>query len=482
MSRFSLVVTVCVCSLHGVVLQGQTVLYVDDGAAPGGDGLSWASAHKYLQEALAVARNDDEIRVAEGTYRPDENNGNPNGTSDREATFQLIDDVALMGGYAGFGAPDPDKRDLVAYQTVLTGDLNGDDDPNPDGEPWADPTRDDNAYHVVTGSFTDETAVLDGFTVTAGHANGPFPDSAGGGMHNHSGNPTVVNCTFAENAAPGHPFVVGYGGGMFNWDSSPTLVRCTFRDNLAMGGLPEGFGGGMYNNGGNPTLSRCRFSGNYANVGGGMANQSSDAVLSNCTFVDNWSGMYNEQCNPTVTNCIFTRNGEFAGGVTGGGTFTNCILWGNELFQISGDLAVVTYSCVQDGWPGEGNIDADPLFADPDGPDGVPGTEDDNLRLSPGSPCINTGDPEFMPEPNETDLDGHARLLCSIVDMGAYEFGIGDFDCDQVVSLLDFAAWTTCMTDPEQGPYAEGCEAFDFEYDGDVDLTDFAEFQLVFTP
>ena len=61
--------------------------------------------------------------------------------------------------------------------------------------------------------------------------------------------------------------------------------------------------------------------------------------------------------------------------------------------------------------------------------------------------------------------------------MGAYEFGIGDFTCDQTVDLTDFANWESCMTGPDAGPYPAGCEAFDFEFDGDVDLKDFRGFQ-----
>jgi hypothetical protein len=62
--------------------------------------------------------------------------------------------------------------------------------------------------------------------------------------------------------------------------------------------------------------------------------------------------------------------------------------------------------------------------------------------------------------------DGHARVLCDRVDIGLYEFGIGDFDCDQSADLSDFSAWEQCMTGPTDGgpadpPYATGCEAFD---------------------
>ncbi len=148
--------------------QAGAVLYVDDDAPPAGDGAGWGTAYRFLADALADASGGgiSEIRVGQGTYQPDRDELNPGGTADREATFQLLNGVALMGGYAGFGAKDPDDRDTELYETILSGDLLGNDGP---GE-FED--NDENSYHVTTGSGTDETAGLDGFTITAGNANG----------------------------------------------------------------------------------------------------------------------------------------------------------------------------------------------------------------------------------------------------------------------------------------------------------------------
>jgi len=147
----------------------------------------------------------------------------------------------------------------------------------------------------------------------------------------------------------------------------------------------------------------------------------------------------------------------------------------------------VLFSCVQDEnandgsvFPGPNNIDDDPQFVDADGPDGAYGTDDDDLHLPPGSPCINTGW-HLAAELPDHDLDGHARVLCFDVDMGAYEFGIGDYECDDDVDLNDFAAWEACMTGPNTCPSCPVCVAFDFEFDADVDLDDFALFQQQFT-
>jgi len=179
-------------------------------------------------------------------------------------------------------------------------------------------------------------------------------------------------------------------------------------------------------------------------------------------------------------------------------TVTNCILWRDTPDEIPslGEL-IINFSDVQGGLPagavdGGDNIYVDPMFVRPPdpGPDGMwDGVDDDygDLRLRAGSPCIDAGDPLFVAQPGETDLDGHARVLCEHVDMGAYEFGIGDHDCNDVVNLVDVGAWDVCQTgplDPPSSPLVKGggsgCEAFDFDGDGDVDLRDFAGFQQVF--
>jgi predicted outer membrane repeat protein len=291
------------------------IIYVDDDATGANDGTSWVDAYNYLQDALADANNSRkplEIRVTQGTYRPDQ--GARQTPSDREATFQLINGVTLAGGYAG--AADPNARDIELYETILSGDLNSDDvDVNDPGDLYFEPTRAENSYHVVTGSGADETTVLDGFTITAGNANGPWEPyhDHGGGMFNNRGNPKVANCTFTGNSA-------SWGSGMYNGDSNPTLSNCTFSENSA------GWeGGGMYNDDhSSPILTDCTFRQNSAGQsGGGMYNRWSSPILTNCIFSGNLAGdagggMYSRDSQPILTNCTLSNN---SANTNGGGTF-----------------------------------------------------------------------------------------------------------------------------------------------------------------
>jgi len=430
-----LITTVLCVAVSSVTAAGQTI-FVDADASGSNDGSSWTDAFNHLQDALAAASSGDEIRVAQGVYKPDQ--GASITPGDLGATFQLINGVTIQGGYAGFGEPDPDARDIEAYQTILSGDLSGDDVAVANAaDLLVEPTRLDNSYHVVTGSGTDATAVLDGFTITGGNASAVpalHPYSGGGGVYVHNGEPTLQNCTIVGNLADYH------GGGMLNVDSTPALANCRLMANAA-----ERYGAGMSNSGSDSVATNCVFGGNatgYWGSGGAISNTDSNSILANCLINGNSAGyygggVYNRSSSPVLTNCTLSNNStKYGGGVyslgLGSPVLTNCILWDNARWQIVGGAAV-SYSDVQDGWFGAGNIDADPLFVDPKGIDNIAGTDDDNLRLLGGSACIDAGDNTAVPPSVTTDLDGDARFADDpatpdtgvgtppIVDMGAYE-------------------------------------------------------------
>ncbi|NQT03477.1 MAG: hypothetical protein HQ580_15730, partial [Planctomycetes bacterium] len=334
-------------------------IYVDDDAIGTNDGTSWENAYVYLQEALAHANTAEkpvEIRVAQGVYRPNIGLVAIPEFDWRTTTFQLINGVTIEGGYAGIDEPDPNVRDVEIFETILSGDLNGDDIEVVNPKDLLDePSRADNSYHVVTGSGTNETAVLNGFTIIAGNANKfGLLHGTGGGMKNQSGTPRIANCNFSWNSAI-------FAGGVDNDRGNPIFINCDISKNYA-----QASGGGMNNLQCSPTLINCLFYGNSAMMGGGMENINSHPMLTNCTFSGN--------------SIIFGP-----GAIRNLGSkpiLTNCILWGNSSDQID-PRAIVSYSNIQGGWEGEGNIDVDPLFVDPGYWAHI---EDANVMVEPNDP------------------------------------------------------------------------------------------------
>lgn len=472
-------------------------IYVDQSATGNDDGSSWSNAYKYLQDALtdpcAVV-----IWVANGIYHPDANSVYPNGTGGRNASFALRHGLAIYGGYAGSGAADPNERDIETYKTILSGDLNGNDVhvTNPGSEEelsqlLTDPCRAENSYHVVTCNNAD-IAILDGCFITAGNADGfAWPDNEGGGMLNINANCKVNKCTFVENSSG------VTGGAMANNSSNLQISNCVFFINVGSQG-----GGGVSSYQSSPTVVNCSFISNIGfaagNNAGGLYNRDqSHATITNCLFCNNsaqWGGAVSNinGSNPTITNCTFYGN-QATGGATGGindynncyPIINNCILWGNTSPQIGDGLnsaAAVSYSDIQGGWFGSGisNINVDPCFIDPNGPNGALGTLDDNLRIWPSSACIDRGDNASVPadttdldidgdmtEKTPLDLDRRPRFADGdlngsyIVDMGAYEADLtfsGDLDGNNKINLKDFAVFANHWM-LEFEPYLE--ERFD---------------------
>ncbi len=489
------------------------IIYVDAAADGENDGSTWADAFTDLQLALDAAENGFQIWVAEGTYKPSVPNGGP---GDRYNSFQLRNGVALYGGFAG-GEGNLAERDWVAHETILSGDIGTEGDPS------------DNSYHVFfhpPGLGLNYSAVLDGFIITGGNANGGAAHQSGGGIYNYGSSPAITNCTFVGNTAKIGGGIYNFacstalidcrfegnsalqnGGGMGNSSASPLLMGCSFSGNIAVqngGGIYEvnssstlsgcsfeansaAQGGGIHNAGSAPTLDSCTFAGNSAQQdGGGMFNNGSSPELTNCTFsgntaAQNGGGIYNlystlptlDSCtfagnnaqsgggamhnytsSPVLTNCIFAGNSAGWGGAMGNynspSSLTNCTFWGNsadrggglynrssspsltnsilwgdtpdEIFNYDDETGtpVVTYSDVEGGYAGVGNIDAVPWFVDADG---------DDFHLKACSPCIDSGDDSALDLP-AFDFEGDARILDGdgdttvTVDMGVDEVAV----------------------------------------------------------
>jgi hypothetical protein len=346
-------------------------IYVDPDAGGANNGSSWADAYNYIQDALMMVLDGDEIRVAQGVYRPDQFVLSDRPCRGREETFQLKNGATLKGGYAGFGEPDPNARNVKRFETILSGDLNGDDGPG-------GTTVSDNSRHVVTGGGTDDTAIIDGVTITAGYADGidgdfPFVNN-GAGMYNENGSPTLINCTFTQNIVVLYDYEYGgLGAAIYNLHSHPVIKNCIFRKNSTGGGhgvvynessspmisdcvLRDNDGGGIefqYETG--AVVSRCRFIGNVSGYGSGVnCEYGSSPVIRDCVFIGN-TAWYDggalrcyEGCYPTVSNCIFAgnkaviQNGGAIITLKSSPTLTNCTFTANNAARQGG--AVFCYA------------------------------------------------------------------------------------------------------------------------------------------
>jgi hypothetical protein len=198
---------------------------------------------------------------------------------------------------------------------------------------------------------------------------GRDPNACGGAIYCRGSDPTIMNCKIANNAGD-------VGGAVYCYDSRPAISNTVLANNLATGGTPQ--------------------------CGGVYAEIDSLPELTNCTIVNNSPGG------------IFSASWE-------GMTVTNTIVWGNNKYQIEvyESTPTVTFCDIQGGFPGEGNIDADPCCFAPSS--GV-GLDYDGTTaiwtLGHRSPCINAGTPAALPK---TDLAGNLRIAHEIPDLGAYE-------------------------------------------------------------
>lgn len=194
----------------------------------------------------------------------------------------------------------------------------------------------------------------------------------------------------------------GYGGVFFLHQSKAIVEHCMFQHNWANRGAA------MYSLWGHVQFRHNVCWDNHVSLCGGAINLGNDAnsVVERCLFYDNSSAgnpggaIYFSDDHSQVVNCTVVNNGSPAVLSISGSTssFVNCIFWGNQM----GDVYSIAYSDIQGGYPGIGNINADPLFVDPAGND---------FHLLPTSPCIDAGDPASPPDPDGT-----------IADIGTYYF------------------------------------------------------------
>ncbi len=273
-----------------VAIDYGSVIYVNKNAIGNNTGNCWQNAFVNLQDALTIANSGQEIWVAQGTYKPDEGMNITSG--DRTVAFSMKNEVSILGGFNGTETVKTD-RDWKNNTTTLSGDIG------------ITNSSTDNSYQIVFNKNVNRTAVLDGFTIEEGNANGNFTNgrfvNGGGGMYNDANDnsglvtsPTVYNCTFQNNLG-------NKGGAIYNdatrGTTDPYFENCVFQNNEAGSG-----GGAIYQ---------------YSN----HTNSNADIELVNCKFLHNLTigssggAIYLEAfqngisaTHAGITNCVFLNN------------------------------------------------------------------------------------------------------------------------------------------------------------------------------
>jgi len=461
--------------IHDWWFKTSATWYVDGDIPVSGDGRSWVGAVKTLEEVFALAGYGDEIWVKQGVYthsdyiEPEKTaflyGGFAGGETQRdqrdwETNVTTVDaqglafcfyfsewtcDRYLFDGFAidGFtltGAETAiainDTLDNPAFFSVSNCSFAGNTG-GPEG--GAICNRSDHPLTVTNCTFFQNSAEDGGaiysragygslLTVTGCTFTENSSQHSGGAIFMCNVTATISNCVFTGNSASENHT----GGAIHSWFSSGTISNCAFSGNSG------GYAGGAISNRDNPspTITNCTFQGNDAEDGGAIDNDDVSCTIANCTFSQNSASFAGgairnanpENPPPTITNCTFWGNttDRNQGTIYNGNsspTITNCLLWGNvggEIYNptIFPSYPIVTYCDIEGGYTGAGNIDVDPLLADPGSGD---------FHLLTGSPCIDAGTNSAPGLPG-TDFEEDSRVIdgdgdtTATADMGVDEY------------------------------------------------------------
>ena len=365
------------------------ILFVNHDATGNNDGSDWPNAFTTLQQALDIAFTDNKIWVAAGTYKPTSDYGLGGGS--RFNHFRMKNGVGIYGGFAGTENPSTfnlENRNFLTNETILSGDLNDNGVDNND------------AYHLVyhpTNIGLNSTAILDGFTISGGNANGTGDHSNGGGIFLHISSPQFRNLTVINNYASQFGGGIYLNGTEFSGKSNIILTNGLIANNSATGY------GGVYINSSSPTFNNVTIVKNSATgqVGGFGAGNFSNPVLNNCIIWGNTAVVTYNQIYSGLGGNLTLRNSNYS-------TFAH------DVYIFSPVLTNV--------------IHTDPKFRDFDG---------NNFKLYGNSPCVNNGNNTY--NTLGSDIRGQARIQNTTIDMGAYEWTSGTDKSNPVYVSEDYS-------------------------------------------
>ncbi|SDC34389.1 beta strand repeat-containing protein [Niabella drilacis] len=383
------------------------VVYVKPIASGNGSGSGWDDATSDLHTAIHTA-GVAKVFVAAGHYYVG------------SASFIMKNNVAVYGGFD----PAHNIKTLSDHRIM----------PDPAHPAQGSVLDGQGARPVIWNVFNaatamNNTAVLDGFTITNGKSG---ENGTGGGIYNEYASPTLVNLVISNNKA-------NYGGGTYNKNSSPKMEHIRITGNSA-----QWDGGGIYNKASAPSMINVAIMNNKANYGGGVFNQTAPAPgMVNVLITGNSSnndagGMYNDdQAIPVLTNTTIAGNNAALQGKAIYNRNASVALYNSIVYgSIAGAAYTAQFSLIEgSNSTADGNIDATAvtpgdIFVNPLAGD---------YTLKAGSKAINGGSNQHywniinggapLPPLGDaawgTDLAGNPRLAGSAIDPGAFEYRDG---------------------------------------------------------
>ncbi|MFK7932624.1 MAG: T9SS type A sorting domain-containing protein [Saprospiraceae bacterium] len=233
-------------------IAAQSIIYVDVNSTDPEDGFSWGKPMQTLQGGIDLAKDGDQIWVAQGKYNPTTKDRDGIASSGADLTFFINKNITILGGFER--GDDLNDRDPDSKETILDG-------------------KNNNFNHYQIVNIFNCNAIINGFTIAGGVANGmttTLQKGAGINIYTDGKNisPSIKYCKIQDNTSDGN------GGGVYVSDDNSGTIDFNFSDCSFTNNNSMSSGGGIYaensfNVNNTLLLDNCDFSNNTAAVNGG---------------------------------------------------------------------------------------------------------------------------------------------------------------------------------------------------------------------